>query len=71
MIIFSITILVLISSMFVLMFIDSRSKNKWFCEKFGWHKAPDKVGFDGCSMNGKCSRCGKDVLQDSNGDWFC
>ena len=70
MIYFGLTMIGLISIMFVLMIIDKRSKSKWFCDKMGWHKAPERVGFDGCSMNGKCSRCGKDVLQDSNGDWF-
>ncbi len=37
----------------------------------GWHdcKGSPKVGFDGCSMTGICS-CGKEVLQDSQGNWF-
>lgn len=43
----------------------------WFCNGFlGWHKAPKVRGFDGCSINGICPRCGKHVLQDSQGNWF-
>jgi hypothetical protein len=43
---------------------------KWFCDKMGWHLEPDLQGFDGCSFNGTCPRCGKKVLQDSQGNWF-
>jgi hypothetical protein len=42
----------------------------WFCHVFGWHLSPKSVGFDGCSLNGDCPRCGKYVLQDSQGNWF-
>ena len=28
------------------------------------------VGFDGCSLTATCSKCGKKVLQDSQGNWF-
>jgi len=41
-----------------------------FCRVMGWHLAPKKQGFDGCSYNGNCPRCGKKVLQDSQGNWF-
>jgi hypothetical protein len=43
---------------------------RWFCDKMGWHLAPESIGFDGCSMNGTCPRCGEHVLQDSQGNWF-
>ena len=43
---------------------------KWACLKFGWHLAPNEQAFDGCSCSGKCPRCGKNVLQDSQGNWF-
>ena len=49
---------------------ERRSKNKWFCNKMGWHLAPISQGFDGASFNGKCPRCGKSVMQDSQGNWF-
>lgn len=50
--------------------LDYKNKLKFFCKFPGWHKAPLKQGFDGASFHGKCPRCGKKVLQDSNGDWF-
>lgn len=43
---------------------------KWFCVKLSWHLAPKTHGFDGCSNTGICPRCGKSVLQDSQGNWF-
>lgn len=43
---------------------------KWFCDNLGWHLAPSKQDFDGASFNGECPRCGKHVLQDSQGNWF-
>lgn len=48
--------------------------NKWLpiqaCKVMGWHLAPKQQGFDGCSANGTCPRCHKEVLQDSQGNWF-
>ena len=44
---------------------------KYFCTHFGhWHLAPKEIGFDGCSCNGVCPRCGKFVMLDSQGNWF-
>lgn len=36
----------------------------------GWHKVKEITGFDGCSSHGICERCGKDLMQDSQGGWF-
>jgi hypothetical protein len=56
--------------MVMLSIISSFSSSKWFCDTFGWHRAPIHQGFDGCSINGTCPRCGKEVMQDSQGNWF-
>lgn len=37
---------------------------------FGWHYVNGNIGFNGCSLTGTCSGCGKKVLQDSQGNWF-
>jgi hypothetical protein len=36
-----------------------------------WHK-PERsnITFDGCSLQGKCKICGKEILMDSQGNWF-
>jgi len=44
---------------------------KWYgCELFPWHLAPTEQSFDGCSFHGYCPRCGKEVMQDGQGNWF-
>jgi hypothetical protein len=50
--------------------VDYFSASTWFCTFWGWHKAPKEQGFDGCSANGQCPRCGNKVLQDGQGNWF-
>ena len=42
----------------------------FFCDKLGWHLEPIEIGYDGCSRNGTCPRCGKHVMQDSQKNWF-
>ena len=43
---------------------------EWACNKLSWHLAPKLKDFDGASINGKCPRCNKFVMQDSQGNWF-
>ena len=35
----------------------------------GWHDC-NATGFDGASATGICKYCGKECLQDSQGNWF-
>ena len=55
---------------FLLLTILNRFLPRWFCDKLGWHLAPREVGFDGANVKGICPRCGKRVMQDSQGNWF-
>ena len=55
---------------FLLLSFLNKYLPKWFCDKIGWHLEPREIGFDGCSRNGVCPRCGKSVMQDSQGNWF-
>lgn len=41
-----------------------------FHDTFGWHEPDDSVSFDGCSQCSRCKFCGKEILQDSQGNWF-
>lgn len=37
----------------------------------GWHIPDDSPQyFDGCSQHARCKHCGKDIMQDSQGNWF-
>ena len=72
MLVFGIIALSLVLVMFVLLIIDNYSSSSFFCRVFDWHH-PSKetpIGFDGASMTSKCRRCHKEILCDSNGDWF-
>ncbi len=41
------------------------------CNFLGWHNGKGApMSFDGCSIHAKCTKCGKEVLQDSQGNWF-
>lgn len=43
----------------------------WFYHDImGWHKPDTKIGYDGTSFTAKCRFCGKEILQDSQGNWF-
>lgn len=65
-------VLVILIGMIALSIIDRCTSwlPKWFCDHLDWHKTPVKIGFDGCSLNGRCPRCNRRVLADSNGDYF-
>ena len=35
-----------------------------------WHKPDDSESFNGCSSCSICKYCGKEIMQDSQGNWF-
>ena len=38
----------------------------------GWHRPDDSPKrFDGITTHATCKYCGKDIMQDSQGNWFC
>lgn len=48
-----------------------RSWRYFSCEIMGWHNGNgSSIGHDGCSFTAICSKCGKKVLMDSQGNWF-
>lgn len=43
----------------------------WYHDILGWHTPNDSPHyFDGCSEHATCKYCGKDIKQDSQGNWF-
>lgn len=64
-------IFIVVAVLMLILGICNRWLPVWFCNHFGkWHLEPKKKGYDGCSLNGNCPRCGKFVLMDSQGNWF-
>lgn len=45
---------------------------KFYCHGVMKLHIPDEstLWFDGCSRHAVCAYCGKDILQDSQGNWF-
>jgi hypothetical protein len=43
---------------------------RWYHDRLGWHDGNGEVWFDGASLHSVCSQCGKEVKQDSQGNWF-
>lgn len=39
-------------------------------DKLLWHIPQEARGFDGCSMHSICKICKKEIMQDSQGNWF-
>ena len=60
--------------MFILFAINKIFKPKWTCKVFGWPNvngtSKTSSRFDGCSFHAICSKCVKEVMQDSQGNWF-
>jgi hypothetical protein len=69
MIVGSVIVLSIIISIIVLT-LCNRWLPVWFCNHLGWHVAPKEQGYDGASLYGRCPRCHKRVLQDSQCNWF-
>ena len=56
---------------FVLCGIDKLFKTQISCDTFDWHNGSGGPhSFDGCSVHATCGKCGKKVMQDSQGNWF-
>ena len=69
-----ITLAILAAFVLLLSILDSVFKFTWTCKVFGWHNGKaggkDTAYYDGCSLHSVCSKCGKKVMQDGQGNWF-
>ena len=73
------TILLIIAAALVFMLIapvalcmyDLKFGTSYSCRAWGWHNGKGGTkSFDGCNTHSTCSKCGKEVMQDSQGNWF-
>ena len=68
---FMIIFLAVFAYPFILLLIDKYKGTSYSCKQFGWHNGlGGSKSFDGCSVHATCSKCGKEVMQDSQGNWF-
>ena len=45
---------------------------RFYHDLLGWHRPDESLdeSFDGCSVCSVCKYCGKEIMQDSQGNWF-
>ena len=45
---------------------------RWYHDVLGWHEPKEDADqtFDGVSVHCVCKHCGKEIMQDSQGNWF-
>ena len=43
---------------------------RFYHDLLEWHIPNNEEGFDGCSFTSTCKICGKEIMQDSQGNWF-
>lgn len=45
--------------------------HRWYHNVLKWHQPDDTPKWsDGCSAHARCKWCGKEIMQDSQGNWF-
>ncbi len=59
-----------ISITLITAFVEHKKTKKPFSCCIGYHRPAGKVSFDGCSLGCVCGKCGDELLQDSQGNWF-
>lgn len=42
----------------------------FYHDVLGWHEPIDEYEFDGCNLHSVCKYCGKEIMRDSQGNWF-
>lgn len=42
----------------------------FFHDILGWHRPNNELTFDGLSEHSHCKFCNKEIMQDSQGNWF-
>ena len=55
----------------ICIFSDGHIFGRLFHKTLGWHFPDDNPkAFDGLSVHARCRFCGKEIMQDSQGNWF-
>lgn len=57
--------------LFGVIYLTTGFGRRFYHDILGWHQ-PDNgpQSFDGCSVHATCKYCGKEIMQDSQGNWF-
>ena len=70
-------LITIVMVIFILMFLSSvlylltGIGKRFYHDILEWHMPDNNVEkFDGCSRGSVCKYCGKEIMQDSQGNWF-
>ena len=70
---FVLGILLILNGIYLLgavLYLTTGLGKRFYHDVFEWHVPVDSQGWDGCSFTSKCKYCGKEIMQDSQGNWF-
>lgn len=62
-----ISIVVIVS---VPLYLTTGIGKRFFHDRLGWHMPNNKRTFNGYNVCSECKYCGKEIMQDSQGNWF-
>ena len=64
--------LVYLMSSYMYLITGGREFTWFFHDVMGWHIPDDKEPqeSDGCNVHAHCKFCGKEIMQDSQGNWY-
>ena len=69
--IIAIIIAIMLVGGIIYMISNGRIFNWFYHDVLEWHMPNDELQeFDGCSIHTHCKFCGKEIMQDSQGNWF-
>ena len=55
----------------VIWYVHPYKAMSWFYHDIlGWHKPDSSRYYDGCSAHSHCRFCGKEIIRDSQENWF-
>ena len=63
-------ILLLTFSLSGVLYINYGIFKRFFHDILHWHEPNGKICLNGINLESKCKYCGKEIIQDSQGNWF-
>ena len=65
-----IAIVLALNIIFGIIYLITGIGKRFYHDILEWHRPDNTESFDGCSRHSVCKYCGKNIMQDSQGNWF-
>ena len=70
-ILFTIICMILLAFIISSVLYSNYGTCKWlFHDLLHWHEPNGNVSLNGINLKSRCKYCGKEIIQDSQGNWF-